>query len=392
MKVLSVAWAIYDSRIESFCGNCTGAGLVIKNLCEYIGKTEQSYLYVGQYDIEDIKLGNINIVSNILENDAGRFNARVDRVIWKFEKILKELKPDIVNVHGIGEMAIRCIYICKRNKIPCVFVEHLYIGLNKTFQKYDRDVEWEKELYNISNLNIVTVSTGMKKKILNDYSRLNPENLTVVRNGTDFSAKLMESDLRTKYSVQNKKVLLCVGNITERKNQLQLIDSYKLLPEYVRDEVAIFFCGIDRINGKLEERINKENLQNELIYVGAVSIDEMKKFYSIADGLIMPSLAEGLSIAALEAIAYGLPVIMSAKSECADDLSDENVSVLAKTQESSSIAEAITTWFNKKWDRKYIMKCASNFTMENMAEQYIELNKKVIENERYDCEHHMSTV
>lgn len=264
--------------------------------------------------------------------------------------------------------------------------------IEQNISKYDRDVEWEKELYNISNLNIVTVSTCMKKKILNDYSRLNPENLTVVRNGTDFSAKLMESDLRTKYSVQNKKVLLCVGNITERKNQLQLIDSYKLLPEYVRDEVAIFFCGIDRINGKLEERINKENLQNELIYVGAVSNDEMKKFYSIADGLIMPSLAEGLSIAALEAIAYGLPVIMSAKLECADDLSDENVSVLAKTQESSSIAEAITTWFNKKWDRKYIMKCASNFTMENMAEQYIELNKKVIENERYDCEHHMSTV
>lgn len=378
MRILSVAWAIYDSRIEQFCGNCTGAGLVIKNLCEYIGKEHESYLYIGQYDIDDIKLGNINIIGNVLEDNVNKYKTRAERLTCQFERKVLEIKPDIVNIHGIGEIAIKCIYICKKHKIPCVFIEHLYIGTNKTFEKYDRDIEWERELYNIPDLNIVAVSTGMKKKILSDFNKINSNKIYVIKNGTDFTAEVIKSDLRKKYLIGDKKILLCVGNITQRKNQLQLIDAFELLPQYIQDKLSIIFCGIDRMNGSLEEKIKKEDLQNELIYVGAVDSNEMKKFYSIADGLVMPSLAEGLSIAALEALAYGLPIIMFANSECAEDLNDEHVSAFAKNRDSKSLAEAIDIWYNKKWNRRYIEKYSENFTIRRMADEYIELNKRII--------------
>lgn len=378
MRILSVAWAIYDSQIDIFCGNCTGAGLVIKNLCEYIGKTEESYLYVGQYDIPNVKIGNINLVSNILNDDIYMNCSRTEKLCIQFEKVLNKLKPDVVNIHGIGEMAIKCIYICKKNKIPCFFVEHLYIGLNKNFKGYDRDIIWEKEIYNMHDLKIVTVSTGMKKKILNDYGNLNPANLVVIKNGTDFRAVIIKSKLREKYSLVNKKVLLCVGNITHRKNQIQLIDAYKLLPKYIQENISIIFCGIDRMNGEFQRKIKYENLQDKLIYIGAVSSDEIKKFYSIGDGLIMPSLAEGLSIAALEAITYGLPIIMNSESECYDDLCDEKICVFYENKKNEDMALAIKKWFEKDWNDNYIRLYSKNFSIEKMAKEYIELNKNMM--------------
>lgn len=99
-------------------------GVVIKNLCEYLGEKEESYLYLGQYDTPDLQLGNINIVSNILQGNTYDNYSRVERLIIKFKQVLSELSPDIVNVHGIGEMAIECIKVCKEYNIPCVFVEH----------------------------------------------------------------------------------------------------------------------------------------------------------------------------------------------------------------------------------------------------------------------------
>lgn len=377
MKILSVAWAIYDPRIEEFCGNCTGAGLVIKNLCEQIGKSEESYLFLGQYDIPNIKLGNIHIVTNISERDSNSDEKRMDRLVTQFENILKIIKPDIVNIHGIGELAIRCIYACQKYGIPHIFIEHLYIGLNKPFEMYDRDVIWEKELYNIPNLKIVAVSTGVKKKIQKDFKNISSENIFVIKNGTDFTAEIMHSDLKKKYAIDDKKVLLCVGNISQRKNQLQLIDTFMMLPGYVKEKIVIMFCGIDRMGGRLVDCIKRNNLETNMIYAGAVSSEEMNKYYSIADGLIIPSLAEGLSIAALEAIAYGLPLIMLSESECANDLGDEKVSILCDTRECEDISKSIVQWYKTKWDKKYIINFSKQFTMERMADEYINLNIKL---------------
>ena len=382
MKILSVTWTIHDERIKSYSSNFSGGGVVIKNLCEYLGEKEESYLYLGQYDTPDLQLGNINIVSNILQGNTYDNYSRVERLIIKFKQVLSELSPDIVNVHGIGEMAIECIKVCKEYNIPCVFVEHLYIGLHKTFEKYDRDILWEKELYNIPDLDIVAVSNGMRRKILRDYKDINKNNVHVIINGTNFSWQQIHSDVREKYSLQKKKILLCVGTITQRKNQMQLVEAYKNLDYNLQENISVLFCGLDRMNSALCEKIKAYGLDEKLIYVGTIDNDEMKKYYSVADGLIMPSLAEGLSIAALEAISYGLPVIMFSDLECADDLNDPKVVSFAEQRSDDALMHAIKKWYEKQWDSDYIKEYSGNFSIKTMGDEYIKINNNLLTNRK----------
>lgn len=378
MKVLSVAWTIYDSRLAQFTGDCTGGGLVIKNISEYLGRKIDSYLLVGRFELPAMRLGNINIVEtqNIAYEPVKGKNNHVEKMLCAFRNALDEIQPDVVNFHGNGEFAQLCIHICIEQKVPYVYTEHLYIGLKQNIKQYERSVEWKKSLYAISDLNVITVSTGTKKKIMDDYPEMPEGRIVVIKNGTDFKARIIESDIKQRYQIENKKVLMCVGTILERKNQLQLVRTFKMLSEEIQENIAIIFCGRDNMAGALQQAIADVGLQEKLIYVGAVSSEEMMKYYSIADGLVMPSLAEGLSIAMLEAISYGLPLIMYSDSECAYDLNDEEVVSFASGRGDEALTDAIEKWYKKEWNREYIKTYSEYFTMERMADDYIQYYKE----------------
>ena len=200
-----------------------------------------------------------------------------------------------------------------------------------------------------------------------------------IRNGTDFTAEYRNSNLKKELGICNKKILLCAGTIGARKNQIQLLRVFQQ-DACLREKVYVIFCGKMAVRStyNITDEIEKLNLTDCMLYAGVLQNEEMKRYYSIADALIMPSYAEGLSISALEAIAYGLPVIMYADSECADDLNDPKVVCLAGSHSDASMAEAIHEWYKKQWDSEYIKNYAKRFTMEKMAENYLEFYKKTI--------------
>ncbi len=375
MKVLSVTWLVYDEKLEQFSKNYTGGGVVIKNICEYIGRKCESYLLIGKFRLPEMDLGHIHLVGtdkeeNIQDDNSSEMHLRT--MTNAFVRALKEIEPDIVNIHGLGIFSVRCIRECISQNIPYVYTEHLYIGLEQKIAGYERHQEWEKSLYSISkDIRIIVVSSGMKEKILSDFPQICSENITVIKNGTDFRAVKVENNLRQKYGLEKKKILLCVGTILERKNQCQIVRAFQLLPNDMKEQLAVLFCGLDRMEGMLQRKIEEAGIQEKLIYVGAVENEEMKEYYSIADGLIMPSRAEGLSIAALETIAYGLPVIMFSDSECAMDLNDEEVVCLAKERSDQELANAMIRWYQKDWDKNYITEYSKFYSMERMAEDYL---------------------
>lgn len=379
MKVLSVAWITYDERISELATNCSGggAGVVIRNICEYIGRKADSYLFIGKIQLNEARCGHYTIVNTRLAIPEN-IQEPNDRRIYVFSQVLEDLKPDVVNVHGVGVFSRMCIEICHQKGIPCVYTDHLYVGREREFEKYDVTFEWDEAILSISELNIVTVSTGMRNKILKDYPQIKPEKVTAILNGTDFVAEYKNSSLKEKYNLNGCSVLICVGTLLDRKNQLQIVRAFKHLSPEIRDKLKVIFCGKDRLEGKLQEEISKANFQEQLIYAGVFSNEEMKEVYSIADGMILPSYSEGLSIAMLESIAYGLPIIMYRDSECAEDLNDEKVCSFAEDRSDLAMAKAIKNWYMRSWDSEYIKRYSNQFTMERMADSYLEYYNKII--------------
>ncbi len=384
MKVLSVTWTIYDESLQEFMSNCTGGGLVIKNLCEFIGKREESYLLIGKVLLPELQLGNIHIIKTDydtnMKNVKGSNLKYIQYMTDIFEKAIDNIKPDIINFHGYGDFAFSCIKnVCIKRNLLYFVTEHLFIGADEVFEGYSEQVIREKYLYNIPEIKIIAVSNGMKQKILRNFPNLMEEQITVLLNGTDFKANIIENNLLDKYEIQNKKVLLCVGTILDRKNQQKIVEVFKKNTELSK-KISVIFCGNDGMNGKLQKNIVENGLEKVLIYAGACSSEEMKKYYSVASGLIMPSYSEGFSIAALEAISYGLPIIMFRDLEFAEDLNDTQIVEFAENRTDKALEEAILAWYAKDWDTEYIKQYSKSFTMKRMADGYIDFYIKQLKN------------
>lgn len=382
MKILSVAWTIYDDQLKEFMNNCTGGGLVIRNICEYIGKKEESYLMIGRQILPEIQMGNVHIIKTdydkMQKNIKGNNQEYIEYMTRIFENAVEDIAPDIINFHGYGEFAFSCIdNVCRKHNLRYVVTEHLFINNEEVFSGYEQSARYAQYLYNIPDIQVIAVSNGMKKKIVKQYPVLSTDQIKVILNGTDFKPEYISNNLKDQYSITDKKILLCVGTLLERKNQMQIVDIFAK-DVNLQKKIAVIFCGKDSLNGKLQFEIERQGLQKSLIYAGALSSEDMKKYYSIADGLIMPSYAEGLSIAALEAIAYGLPVIMFNDSECADDLNDPKVVCIASNRSNEALIEAVWNWFFSEWDRSYIENYSKRFTMERMADDYLEYYRKII--------------
>ena len=96
----------------------------------------------------------------------------------------------------------------------------------------------------------------------------------------------------------------------------------------------------------------------------------------MADGLVLPSLMEGLSLVTLEAIQHGKPVIMFADNETASDVNSPDATILVKERSDQALADAIVEWYERDWDIKKIKEYSKNFTIERVADEYIEYAKE----------------
>lgn len=390
IKVLSVTWGLYyDLRIKELENTpCTGGGIVIRNLCEHIGHFCESFVMLGRFKLPAMQLDSVRIVDTLPQNceEAAMEQdpeTHVQYMLGKFSEALSQLKPDIVNTHGLGDFVRGCCDICHEKGVNVVCTSHLFIGPPPPFLGYEKVIEREKELYKRDWLKIIAVSTGMKQKILKNYPAIKESNVFVIPNGTDFKAEYNISDYKKKLGIEGKKLLICSGTILHRKNQVQAVRSFALLNDNFKKSICIIFCGQDKMNGELQELIRAYGMEKELMYIGLLSNEDMKGVYSAADGIIMPSYAEGLSIAALEGIAYGLPVIMFRDSECAEDLDDKNVCVFAEERSDLALADAIGRWYTTAWNKDYIRNYSKYFSMERMAEDYIAYYMKLITKNNY---------
>lgn len=379
MRVLSVTWGIHDDNIQGLATNLTGAGIVIHNICECIGRRCDSYVMIGNTAMKADKSGNIQYLANNLESLTEKDNEkRLNLLIEGFNKNVELIKPDIINFHGTGDFIFNCIKICIKREIKYVVTIHLYIEKKLNIPGTEKAKKYLSDIFSLPTVNVMAVGNGMREKILTDFPHVGKDNIYVIANGTDYIAVRSDESIKRKLGIENKKILILAGTINARKNQLQVVEAYKLLSDDLKCKIAVVFCGKDSLDGRLQEAIDTSGYKHMLHYVGAIPATDMYKYYSIADGYIMPSLAEGLSIACLEALRYGIPQIMFKDSECAEDLSDPKVCVLAEERSSEALSRAIERWYDTNWDMEYIKRYSQYFSMERVADDYIEYYKNVL--------------
>lgn len=168
-------------------------------------------------------------------------------------------------------------------------------------------LETNNKLFNFIDRNLIkhyTAITTISDSTKNEIEKRYQVKSIVIPCGIDLKYKPLPKNekLLEKYNLKNKKVLLFLGQLIERKNIPFLFKVIKKLP----NNYVLMICG----DGPLRSQLEK-NAPDNVIFTGRILEDEKIDYYNLCDVFVYPSLKEGFGLSVAEAISCGKPVIAS---------------------------------------------------------------------------------
>ncbi len=405
MKVLFLARYISVDD-DSIFNNMSGYGYIVKELAEMLshegyeidllthsGFTEQRLLN----GIRILKKTKIQLLKSLklfycLQGikfflyNKNSFHRRIKEMLYFFaagylDKILVKNNYDLVHIHGMELFAIPWMQVCAKRKIPTIITLH---GLNslridKGVSELDQLIEKKFiRLADERSISYTLVSSGLIERIKKNFIINRVDNIKVILNGTNLNTPVpygFELDeVKAKYGIsESDKIIICVGNISERKNQKEVVKVFGMLEETERENLKLFIIGDKSNSTDIQKLIEIMGMQEQVFLVGKVNKNEISKFYSLADYNITASIDEGFGLPIIEGFTYGIPSIFFSDIDAFNDLFDENCAVVATERTSEDLNMALKSALSKSFDKAYIINYARSFGLEVMTKKYIKL-------------------
>jgi len=314
----------------------------------------------------------------------------MERVSYElYTEISKTANTDLIKWGGSNKCLIfvlpyfllKACWILINKNIDTIYLQDGLLSpigliLKKTFRKptvitiHGLDITYKNRIYQslipkcVSKLDkIVCISKATKKQCIN---RNIPENkIVVIPNGVSDKFYMTEDKkaLRKRLSkklgikLENKKIILSVGRLIERKGFHWFIED--VLPKIIteRNDIIYLIAGDGPLKNEIKASIKKFKMENHAFLLGRVSDNTLKSLYNSADLLLMPNIhvdgdMEGFGIVGLEAGSCGLPVIASNIEGIKDFVEDEINGFLVEQKNIDKFIERI--------------KMADNFLNENI--------------------------
>ncbi len=166
------------------------------------------------------------------------------------------------------------------------------------------------EIYSIRRADIVICLNPQLKENIKHYFKQSLSGKTVViPNGVDHTVYFPIQKEKT----DNRLKILNIGSVYEGKNQLKSIE---ILSPLLKSNDCLFYFAGANVNPAYMEQINsyiKSNgLESNVSYLGEIPPGEdLNKIYNTADLFLSNSKSESFGLVALEALATGIPAILS---------------------------------------------------------------------------------
>jgi len=164
-----------------------------------------------------------------------------------------------------------------------------------------------------------------------------------------------------------------VGALEERKGQRCLLRAIASISDA---NVRCFIAGDGSIRSELAAEVAKLGCGDRVSMLGRV--EDPRAILWALDIFAMPSILEGLGVAALEAMACGLPVVASKTGGLAELVEDENTGLQVPPADTNALAAALSSLLNNPDRRRQLgmnanARIAKEYSMTAMAEQTLEV-------------------
>lgn len=219
----------------------------------------------------------------------------------------------------------------------------------------------------------------LSKLAQNNFNHLYPDlsfKTEVVQNG--ISKRNIPNNNKTK----NKLVFTTVGTICERKGHDVLIKSIIDMSQFDRSMFELNIIGDGKIKDTLIKKCYNHNVKNINFLGVKFNVDE---YLENTDCFVLASRDEGLPMAIIEAMSFGIPIIATNVGGIPDLVNDNINGLLVPASNSAYLKKAILDFIKFSSQKRNQMGISSynnyinNFTQSIMIEKYEKIFNNILQ-------------
>ncbi|MDD4938637.1 MAG: glycosyltransferase family 4 protein [Candidatus Omnitrophica bacterium] len=233
-------------------------------------------------------------------------NKFLEALFHTFKGVLRasRIKADIVHIHASGPAL--CVPLAKLLGMKVVMTSHGAEHLRDKWKGLAKYALLLGEYLGVSFADaVISVSKSNARRLIRKYKR----KISFVPNGVNIPKMAESSGILNRLGLSKGRYLLTVGRFVPEKGFIDLIGAFRRLN---RDDLKLVIAGRADHEDGYSRKLKKEAAENPgVILAGFLSGLPLRELYSHAGLFVLPSYYEGLPIALLEALSFGLSCIAS---------------------------------------------------------------------------------
>lgn len=257
---------------------------------------------------------------------------------------LQKLRPDIVHASLIlSPLDLKLPEICQELGIPLVATFHpAFDSKRRNLSSSTQHLAYQVYAPRLANYDKVIVFSQVQQALLVKLG-VPANRVAVIPNGVDVS-RYAPGRSSIKQQLGARQLYVYQGRLSMEKNVESLLKGWRAANMHEHDKLVIVGSG------PLEASLRAFYPDKSIVWLGFVANEDHRiKILQGADGFILPSLVEGLSLSLLEAMACGTACVATDAGADGEVL-DQGAGVILSTQKVSSQLQTLFPVFREHLD------------------------------------------
>ncbi|MGH7884965.1 MAG: glycosyltransferase family 4 protein [Thermodesulfobacteriota bacterium] len=331
-------------------------------------------------DVDEEKVKIVAGSASLKIHNVGKVNLFNYR---RFEKrindLIEQINPNIIRSYNPLLQGWLATKASKKLNIPLVISIHTNYEQQRKIERDKRNFfKFMKLKYILPRIEKFVISNAdaivcVYEFIIPYAKKMGAKNVHLIYNKVD--TQRFSNQVKKKF-LSTKPTIISVGRLIDQKNHSYLIQAMKDL------DAKLLLIGDGPNFESLNKMIHTLDIEDKVEMIKRVPNDELPQYYASCDVYVQPmENLGGIPIPVLEAMACGLPVVMSKHSNDYSEIIDEAV-VFAENSPSSFLNAFNQILFNPEYKEKLKRKSLSIISKiggEKMEEEELLLYRKLID-------------
>ena len=308
----------------------------------------------------------------------------------RFMHVVENVQPDIIHAH-FGPMGVFMHNLLIKYNLNIPLVINFQGTDSTSMPKLDAEYATElKKLNSYNNIKFTANSNFLKNKLIE--AGLDQGKIEVVYNTFNPIFNILK---KTEYFEYGKEFrVINTGRLINWKGQKYLIEGFAKFVKEVYPKSKLTLIGYGEDKKKLTKIIKNLGIEKNVELIGSIEHSKIPRILQAHDVYVQPSIRdentfqeEAFGVAIIEAIAVGLPVVVTNTGGMPEVVMENNeqYSFVIPEKSSNDIYEVLKRMVGKEYqfhdNKEYAKKIIQQFSYQNHIENIINIYKELIQNE-----------